>query len=388
MTLHDPTPAAALAAWRAALHAAGFAAPLPAEEVPVADACGRVLAAPLLALRPSPAVRVAAMDGIAVCAEETQDAPVVLAPAAFAEIDTGAPMPDGFDAVVRRERVVIDGAGAQVSATVAAGADVRPAGEDIPVDEPLFRAGHVIDAIDVGLAAAAGHATVPVRRRPQVAVLPTGDEVRSVDEEAAPEHILDSNGPMLAALAEADGAVAAVASRVVDDPLAIRNAVATLVAGADLVCVVAGSSRGRRDHTRTILTDLGDLVVDGVAVRPGHPVQLAVVDGTPVIGVPGYPVSAAFTYELFARPLLGDLLGGLVVRPDVEARLAERVGGHEDAECLVGVSLARDADGTLMATPGSRRAGALRSLARADGYIRIPPGDGLPAGTTAVVTRW
>ena len=105
-------------------------------------------------------------------------------------------------------------------------------------------------------------------------------------------------------------------------------------------------------------------------------------------GVPGYPVSAAFTYELFARPLLGDLLGGLFVRPDVEARLAERVGGHEDAECLVGVSLARDADGTLMATPGSRRAGALRSLARADGYIRIPPGDGLSAGTTAVVTRW
>lgn len=388
MTLHDPTPAAALAAWRAALHAAGFAAPLPAEEVPVAEARGRVLAAPLLALRPSPAVRVAAMDGIAVRASDTTGAPVVLAADAFIEVDTGGPMPDGFDAVVRRERVVVDQSGAQVDASVAVGADVRPTGEDIPSDEPLFRSGHVIDPIDIGLAAAAGHATVPVRQRPRVVVLPTGDEVRTVGEEVAPEHTLDSNGPMLVALAEADGALAQVPPRVVDDPGAIREAVARLVGGADLVCVVAGSSRGRRDHTRTILADLGELVVDGVAVRPGHPVQLAVVDGTPVIGVPGYPVSAAFTFETFARPLLGDLLGGLVVRPEVEARLAERVGGHADAECLVGVSLARDADGALVATPGSRRAGALRALARADGYIRIPPGDGLPAGATAVVTRW
>ncbi len=388
MTLHDPTPAAALAAWREALHAAGFAAPLSAEEVPVAEARERALAAPLTALRASPAVRVAAMDGIAVRADSTSDAPIVLASDSFVEVDTGGPMPDAFDAVVRRERITLDAAGARVETAVVAGADVRPAGEDIPIDALLFHAGHVLGPVDLGLAAAAGHATLPVRQRPRVAVLPTGDEVRSVGEDVEPEHILDSNGPMLVAQAEADGALAVVARRVVDDPVAIREAVATLAAGADLVCVVAGSSRGRRDHTRSVLAELGTLVVDGVAVRPGHPVQLAVVEGTPVIGIPGYPVSAAFTYEILARPIIGDLLGGLRMRPEVEARLAERVGGHDGAECLVGVSLARDADGALVATPGPRRAGALRALARADGYLRIPPGDGLPSGATARVARW
>jgi len=150
------------------------------------------------------------------------------------------------------------------------------------------------------------------------------------------------------------------------------------------VLLVAGSSRGHRDHARAVLDELGEVAVDGVALRPGHPVLLAVVGTTPVIGVPGYPVSAAFTYELFARPLLGELLGALPPRPTVEVRLSEAVGGRDDSTCMVAVELDSVYGDLPTATPCARRAGALRSLAGADGYVTVPPGVGFAAG--AVVT--
>ncbi|MEI7439499.1 MAG: molybdopterin molybdotransferase MoeA, partial [Thermoleophilia bacterium] len=297
----DPDPIEARRRWHEALVESGFVAPLGSERVPVGEAVGRVAAQAISALRPSPPLRVAAMDGIAVRAGDTNGAPTLLAGADFEVIDTGAPVPDGFDAVVVREQVTIDDAGALVQETVVPGRHVRPIGEDIPLDQALIEAGQRLGAFDVALIAAAGQAVVDVVRQPGVAVIPTGDELRSSGERLEPHHVIDSNGPMLIAQATADGARATLHPRVPDDPKLLGAEVMRAVLSNDLVLLVAGSSRGHRDHARAVLDELGEVAVDGVAVRPGHPVLLAVVGTTPVIGVPGYPVSAAFTYELFAR---------------------------------------------------------------------------------------
>ena len=380
----DPDPIEARRRWHAALVESGFVAPLGSERVPVGEAVGRVAAQAISALRPSPPLRVAAMDGIAVRAGDTNGAPTLLAGADFEVIDTGTPVPDGFDAVVVREQVTIDEAGALVQETVAPGRHVRPVGEDIPLDQALIEAGQRLGAFDVALIAAAGQAVVDVVRQPGVAVIPTGDELRSSGERLEPHHVIDSNGPMLIAQATADGARATLHPRVPDDPKLLGAEVMRAVLSNDLVLLVAGSSRGHRDHARAVLDELGEVAVDGVAVRPGHPVLLAVVGTTPVIGVPGYPVSAAFTYELFARPLLGELLGALPPRPTVEVRLSEAVGGRDDSTCMVAVELDSVYGDLPTATPCARRAGALRSLAGADGYVTVPPGEGYAAG--AVVT--
>lgn len=380
----DPDPIEARRRWHEALVESGFVAPLGSERVPVGEAVGRVAAQAISALRPSPPLRVAAMDGIAVRAGDTNGAPTLLAGADFEVIDTGAPVPDGFDAVVVREQVTIDEAGALVQETVAPGRHVRPIGEDIPLDQALIEAGQRLGAFDVALIAAAGQAVVDVVRQPGVAVIPTGDELRSSGERLEPHHVIDSNGPMLIAQATADGARATLHPRVPDDPKLLGAEVMRAVLSNDLVLLVAGSSRGHRDHARAVLDELGEVAVDGVAVRPGHPVLLAVVGTTPVIGVPGYPVSAAFTYELFARPLLGELLGALPPRPTVEVRLSEAVGGRDDSTCMVAVELDSVYGDLPTATPCARRAGALRSLAGADGYVTVPPGEGFAAG--AVVT--
>lgn len=371
--------------WRAALDDAGWVAPLESERVPIGAAVGRVLAGDAAAVRAVPALAVAAMDGIAVRAAETAGAPVRLAAGAFAPIDTGAPLPAGFDAVVRRERVALDGAGADVAEAVAVGADVRPAGEDVPLGDALVAAGRELTPFDVALLAAAGHAEAGVHRRPAVAVIPTGDELRAPGEEIEPEHVIDSNCPMLAAQAAADGAVATIHPRVPDDPQRLEEEVMRAVLQNDLVLLVAGSSRGRRDHSRDVLARLGAVAVDGVAVRPGHPVLLAVVGTTPVIGVPGYPVSAAFTYELFAHPMVCALTGRPAERESVPVVLDGDIGGRDDAECTVAVRLAAGAEHRLHATPLSRRAAAVRSLAEADGYVVVPPGPGARAGDVVAV---
>ena len=367
--MSEPTADEARARWLDTLGRAGWLAPIGVEEIAVGDAAGRVVADDIAAVRAVPPLAVAAMDGIAVRAAETPDA------AAFADVDTGAPIPEGFDAVVRRERI---------GSAVEPGADIRPAGQDVPVGEVLARAGRELTPFDVGLIAATGHATVPVRRRPAVAVIPSGDELRSVGEPLDAHHVIDSNCPMLAGLAAADGAVPTIHPRVPDDPRRLEEEVMRAVLQNDLVLLVAGSSRGRRDHSRDVLAALGEVAVDGIAVRPGHPVLLAVVGQTPVIGVPGYPVSAAFTYELFGHPLLCALTDRPAAREAVPVVLDADAGGRVDSACMVAVRI--DAD--LRATPLSRRAAALHTLAEADGYIVVPPGPGLRAGETATALRW
>jgi putative molybdopterin biosynthesis protein len=376
--IHDVPAAEALAAWRAALAAAGCPERVEAVRLPLADAIGRVTAAPVWATRSSPSFDSSAMDGIAVRAAETvgagETAPVLLEPGAYVVVDTGDPLPEGFDAVVMREHVHYEGERAELRAAVPPYQHVRSIGEDVSATELLLPAGHRLRPVDIAAAAAAGATDVLVHRRPVVAVLPTGDEIREVGSETAPGEILDTNSLMLAAQAQELGAEARRLPIEPDDPDRIATAIHAAAAGADLVIVVAGSSAGRDDHTAAVIERAGTLTVHGVAVRPGHPVVLGAVDATPVLGAPGYPVSAALTFEIFAAPLLASLEGAAPPeRPRARARIARKLASSMGMDDWIRVRLGR-VGGALVATPLPRGAGVLTSLVRADGLLVVPAG--------------
>jgi putative molybdopterin biosynthesis protein len=377
--IHDVPAAEALAAWRAACAAAGCPERVDTVRLALGEAVGRVTAEPVWATRSSPSFDASAMDGIAVRAADTvgasESTPVHLAPGDYVVLDTGDPVPEGFDAVVMREHVHYDADGrAEVRGAVAPYQHVRSIGEDVSATELLLPEGHRLRPVDVAAAAAAGAVDVLVRRRPVVAVIPTGDEIRPVGTAAAPGVILDTNSLMLAAQAEAAGCEAVRGEIVPDDPDTIAAAVRDAAARADLVIVVAGSSAGRDDHTAGVVDRLGTLAVHGVAVRPGHPVVMGVVDGTPVLGAPGYPVSAALTFDIFVAPLLAALEGAAPAEhPRARARLARKLASSMGMDDWVRVRLGR-VGGRLVATPLPRGAGVLTSLVRADGLLVVPAG--------------
>src|SRR5215204_3936999 len=370
MFLRDVPADEALAAWLQALDQRR----LQAIDLPLQEALGRVTAAPVWALRSSPAYDAAAMDGIAVRAADTLGAtetqPKQLP--RHAVVDTGDALPDGFDAVVMREQLHWTGGVPEVRAAAAPWQHVRTIGEDVSATELLLPEGHRLRPVDLAAAAAAGHTMLAVRRAPRVVVIPTGDEVRALGSEPAPGELVDTNSLMLVAQAREAGCEAEAVPILADDPDRIADAVRQAAARADLVIVSAGSSAGRDDHTAAVVEATGALLVHGVAVKPGHPVVLGVVDGTPVLGAPGYPVSAALTFELFALPLLAALEGtAAVARARATARLARRLASSLGTDDWVRVRLGR-VGGGLVATPLPRGAGVLTSLVRADGLVVVP----------------
>ncbi|MGH3334941.1 MAG: molybdopterin biosynthesis protein [Nocardioides sp.] len=376
--ISDVPAADAVSAWLDACLAAGCPTRLDPIAVPVADALGRVTAEPVWATRSSPSSDLAAMDGIAVRAKETHGAtpttPLELPPDQYVVVDTGDPIPDGFDAVVMREHVHYEGVAAEIMAAVPPYQHVRSIGEDVSAGELLLPEGHRLRPVDIAAAAAAGATEVVVHRRPRVAVIPTGDEIVPVG--SAPEHgeILDTNSMMLVAQAREAGCEAWATAIEPDDVERIGAAIRAAASEADLVIVVAGSSAGRDDYTARVIGDLGVLAVHGVAVRPGHPVVLGVVAATPVLGCPGYPVSAALTFEIFAAPLLARLEGvAPAQRATVSARLARKLPSVVGMDDWVRVRLG-SVRGEVVASPLPRGAGVLTSLVRADGLLPVPAG--------------
>src|SRR5580700_8357988 len=384
--IRDVPAAQALEAWRAAREAAGCPARLPAIRVPVQDAAGLVTAEPVWATRSSPPFDAAGMDGIAVRAADTLGAsettPAYLAPGGYDVVDTGDPMPPGWDAVVMREHVHYDDGRAELRAAVPPYQHVRSIGEDVSAGELLLPEGHRLRAVDLAAAAAAGATRLSVRRRPLVLILPTGDEVRPIGTEPGPGEILDTNSLMLATQAQEAGCEARCLPIEPDDPERITAVVTEAAAECDLLIVIAGSSAGRDDYTARVVASAGTLAVHGVAVRPGHPVVLGVVGRTPVLGAPGYPVSAALTFDIFAEPLLSGLSGAPPrQRPRTPARLARKLASPLGMDDWVRVRLGI-VGGTMVATPLPRGAGVLTSLVRADGLLVVPAGvEGHHAGT-------
>jgi putative molybdopterin biosynthesis protein len=389
--LHDLPLTEALSRWEAVMDAADCRLPLEAETVPVGDALGRVTAEPVWATRSSPPFDAAAMDGVAVRAGETVGAsettPLRLRLHEQAvPVDTGDPMPDGYDAVVMLEQLQRLGDEVEILAAVPPYHHVRSVGEDVTAGELLLPEGHRMRPADVAAAASAGATRLTVRRRPRVIVAPTGDELVDVGEEPGPGRILDTNSLLLVSQVQEAGARVERLAITPDDPERLAQVLFDAASRCDLLLVNAGSSAGADDYTAQVVERLGRLAAHGVAVRPGHPVVLGVIGSTPVIGVPGYPVSAALTVEIFALPLLARMEGAAPAeRPQAAARLARKLPSAMGEDEYVRVRLGRVGDG-LVAAPLSRGAGVLTSLMRADGLLVVPAGEeGVHAGATVQV---
>jgi putative molybdopterin biosynthesis protein len=383
--LRGAEPAVAWDAWLSALARAGWDAPLPAERSPLDGAAGRVLAGRLVALAANPPHRCAAMDGYALVAAATGGG--ALPPGSYLRIDTGQPVDDRFDAVAQVEIARESAGGLIVEQALATGTNVRAAGEDVQAGDELLPAGRLLSSYDIALAAVAGHGGLDVTRRPLVAILPTGGELRPPGTPLAPGEVADADGPMLQALARECGALADRLPPRPDDAAEIGAAVLTAARSNDLVLVIAGSSRGRADHTASVLGELGELVAHGVALRPAHPVALGVVEGTPVIGIPGYPVAAAVAFERFARPMLELMLGALPEdAPLMRVRLIGEVRAKRGVEVYVPLVLSAGHD-IPNALPQSRKGGALRGLAGAHALLCTRLENGVLAPGTEVEAR-
>ncbi|NPV69473.1 MAG: molybdopterin biosynthesis protein [Firmicutes bacterium] len=385
--------------WFAALEQAGVLAPAGSEPVgsemiPVGEALGRITAAPVYARRSSPHFVASAMDGVATRAALTFDASET-APRRLRlgvdalEVDTGDPLPSGFDCVIMAEDVHYADRAAGVVEVIQPASPwqhVRQIGEDIVATEMLFPAGRSLRPEDLGALLACGHSEVPVRRRPSVAVVPTGTEVVPAGVEPAPGQIPDYNSTVVSALVSQWGGEARVLPVCPDDPAMLAGALAGAACSADVVALIAGSSAGREDFTSAAVSGAGAVVVHGVAIKPGKPVVLGYSHGKPVVGLPGYPVSAYITACMFLRPLLYRLQG--LPAPQVtgvKAVLSRRAASQAGVDEYVRVKLG-SIDGRLVATPVARGAGLITSLVRADGIMRIPRfSEGFEEGSEAPV---
>ena len=379
-----------------ALHRAGALDTMPAEQVSLANARGRITAGPIWAVASSPHYDAAAMDGIAVRAADTTGAtetsPMTLAvggpePQAV-WVDTGDPMPRGFDAVIMIEHLHLVGEDhVSIMAPVAPWQHVRPLGEDIVATELVLPENHRLTPADLGACAAAGLREIPVRRRPSVAIIPTGNELVPVGAGGAGGDIVEFNSLILSGLLEEWGAAPRVFEPAPDVFLAIRDAAMAALNEHDLVIINAGSSAGAEDYTALVVEELGQLLVHGIAVRPGHPVVLGVAEGKPLVGLPGYPVSAILTAELLIKPLIERWLGlaGGSQRPTVHARITRKVTSPSGEDEFLRVKLGRVGE-KIVATPVQRGAGVIMSLVRADGLVKIPRfSEGVDVGAEVTV---
>jgi putative molybdopterin biosynthesis protein len=378
------------------------AEPVAAEDVSTERALGRVTAAAVFARRSSPHYHGAAMDGIAVRAEDTFGAsevrPVRLrrgrpddasGAGTFVPVDTGNPLPPWANAVVMIERVYP--AGEDHDAIVVRDASapwqhVRLVGEDVVATEALLPRGHRLRPYDVGALLAAGVLEVPVRRRPRVAIIATGSEIVAPGCDPAPGEIVEYNSRIMAGFLAEWGAQAIPRPAVVDEPAAIASAIRAAAAEADVVTVIAGSSAGTHDFTAGAIAALGEVLVHGIEVMPGKPAIVGRVGTTPVLGIPGYPVSAVVVCQQLLRPLVARLLGARADTPPVVTALVprnipSRLGLEEFVRVNLGV-----VDGRLVLNPLARGAGAITTMVRADGFLRIPANsEGVSAGEEATV---
>jgi putative molybdopterin biosynthesis protein len=395
------------------LQKAGLWIILGKESIPLDEnAAGRVLAESVWANISSPHYHASAMDGFAVHSVDTQDAqpgkPNILATGTSAlYLDTGDPLPEGFDAVIPIENTealdphgnlaldIRKPASIRIRASVAPWSHIRPLGEDFIATQLVLPAGHVLRPVDLGAIAASGHVSVRVSRKPKVAILPTGSELVPIGSQLKSGDILEYNSLVLAAQVNAMGAEAKRFSITRDNYEEICQRIKEAAKDFDLILLNAGSSAGSEDFSSRAIESLGQLLVHGVAVRPGHPVILGTVYGennnekdriVPIVGVPGYPVSAALTVDIFVEPIIACWLGRPALDLPVEkAFLTRKIVSSPGDDDYVRVVMGR-VEGKLLAAPLPRGAGVISSLIRADGLVVIPRGEqGVESGQPVTV---
>jgi molybdopterin molybdotransferase len=362
--------------------------PLPAEAAPVADALGRVLAEDIRSPISVPPFDSSAMDGYALIAGdagalELTDEARAGHPAAAAvttgtavAISTGAAVPEGATAVVPVERTERTGDTVRVPATEP-GANIRRAGEDIAAGETVLRAGDPLTPAALGVAASVGRASIDCARRPRVALLVTGDELTEPGTPLAPGGIYSSNGYALAGQVERAGGLLAGREHVADTAAATRAALGRALDAADVVVVSGGVSVGPHDHVKAALAGLGvEERFWGVNLRPGKPVWFGALGDTLAFGLPGNPVSAMVTFQLFVRPALAALQGTDPAITRTTARLDRPVPRNPRREHAVRVRLEAGDDGwRAIPTKGAQGSHVLTSMLGATALALIPPGE-------------
>ncbi len=354
------------------------------EEVPSRQAAGRVTSAPVFARISAPGFHSAAMDGFAVVAEETfparDDAPVSLEIGRQAvAINTGFPMPEGKDAVVMIEHCLVDDGNRNIllRTPVFPWQNVRKVGEDIIATELVFPTNHFVAPYDIGALIASGNVRVKVWKRPVVRIIPTGSEIvelEETDEKGLPAgKIPESNSAVLSALAESCGAVAVVEPIVDDIPSEIEKAVSSACeSDANVILVNAGSSAGSADYTVSAVERLGEVLVHGITIMPGKPTIIGIVAGKPVIGIPGYPVSAIIAFEQIVAPLIARLQGRDGFRhPEALAILSKSLPSKPGIEEFRRVIAGRVGN-RIVASPIKKGAGSITTITRANAILRIP----------------
>jgi molybdopterin molybdotransferase len=362
------------------------------EQVDLLEALGRVLAEEVRADRHIPPLANAAMDGYAVRAADLDTkAPLRLqvvgqspagqvsvlrvGPGQAIRIMTGAPLPAGADTVVQFEHTRAEGQWVEVLKPPPAGANVRPAGEDVQAGDVVLRPGKRLRPQEIGMLAALGHLHVSVARQPRVAILATGDEVVPPDEAPGPGQIRDANSYTVAAQVVRWGGVPILLGVARDREELVRRGVREALARrADLIVTSGGVSVGDFDLVKRVLAAEGEMRFWSLTMKPGRPLAFGVVSGVPLLGLPGNPVAAMISMELFGRPALLKMQGCADGwRPSVRARLGEPVEHRDRRRHYLRVRLRPGADGVLEATlTGNQGSGILRSLVEADGLLIVP----------------
>jgi molybdopterin molybdotransferase len=372
---------------------------LSVERVDVMSALGRVLAEPIVSRATIPPWPNSSMDGYALRAQDTNGEPVELAvvgtisagsvpPRALRagesmRIFTGAPLPDGADAVVPQEDVATDGRRVTVRGRIAPGAYVRPAGEDVRVGDVVVQPGGTIGPAEVGLLATLGYSQVRVYRRPRVAILSTGNEIADLGTQPGPAQIPNTNTySLMAQVIDAGGEP--VNLGVARDQLeAINERVRWGLTSADVLVTSAGVSVGELDLVRESLQRSGaELHLWQVSMRPGKPITFGTTpSGRPVFGLPGNPVSAMVTFELFVRPALRRMAGATSIdRPRLRARALEPIANPGSRRGYLRVTLTPDAQGYGARLTGDQGSAILRSMVLADGLAVVAPDTTVAAG--------
>lgn len=364
---------------------------LGSETVSVTEALKRITAKAVFARYSSPFYHSSAMDGYAVRFVDTLNAserqPLHLKVGTQAiYVDTGDPLPVGFDSVVMIEDVNLIGDKIEIYKPASPYQHVRVIGEDIVATELIVPENHLLSPIDLSAIAASGIYEVEVRRQPKVTVIPTGTEIVPLERvrhrPPQPPEIIEYNSIFIKGLLEEVGSIVQVSEVVKDDKELIKEALSSALKNSDVALLIAGSGKGSEDYTAQVIEESGELIIQGVSIKPGKPFIFGLVKGKPVFGIPGYPVSAYICVYLFVLPLIKRLLG---IRGDsdkpIKAVLSRQVPSQLGVDEFLRVKLGSIGD-KLIATPIGRGAGLIMSLVRADGLLQIPAkSEGYTAGS-------
>jgi putative molybdopterin biosynthesis protein len=353
------------------------------EAIPVIHSQGRITAEPIFARISSPPFHCTAMDGIAVKAENTFGAneespkPLRINKEAFF-VNTGNPIPQGTDSVIMIEDVhILDSERVEIREGAHPWQHVRTVGEDILTTEMVLTENHRITPYDLGALLACGHQEVKVRKKPRVLIIPTGSEL--IDPEQTDfknlqniSSVVESNSYVLSALILEDGGIPIRHPIVKDDPLKIREALLSNIEGLDLTLIIAGSSAGSEDYTRSTIEESGEVLIHGISIMPGKPTLIGRFKNLPIVGIPGYPVSAIMAYEELVRPILCQSLHAMEPqRLKTKAIPTRKIPSKLGTEEFLRVKIGKVGE-KFFATPLPRGSGMVTSLTQADGIIRIP----------------